>query len=298
MTVNIFKKFFNFFATDVAQTAQSSAIQETFRNVPAAKETDNPYDKFLINTPEAKNPSMTGTELYDQIKNLDGQIREQIFINNFIDGNIPNFFRNLIEVNVRVENNEISYFVLPDYLSLGTDDDFLRIPLSSITGQKIANLYNCTLPTKKMVMDIWKAAAIKLNPSPWIPGQGESRTAQFMNSSKVYLKHHQNIEKQRDKSSTGQLVAGHMKDTCLTNQLNIYKNNVAIFGWIYKNGNIIQGLNAQDHIKSYYDYSQGIRLICNDVLVNDTLMKIQDVFKDKELSKLVSDENPLTFIKY
>ncbi len=48
--------------------------------------------------------------------------------------------------------------MLPDYLSIGSNDDWARIPLSPMAAQQIADSLNCFLPTRKMVDDIYKAA--------------------------------------------------------------------------------------------------------------------------------------------
>lgn len=96
------------------------------------------------------------------------------------------------------------------------------------------------------------------------------------------------------------LTSGHKKDVVITNRL--YPNNpnkrVAIYGWIQSNGQPIQGLNPVSHEDTYEDYSHGIRMISNDVIVNGNPMRMQDVFSDAKLWMLVSDEGPLTFQRY
>jgi hypothetical protein len=57
-------------------------------------------------------------------------------------------------------------------------------------------------------------------------------------------------------------------------------------------------MNYWSHEDTYADYSHGIRLIANDVMVNHSPMRIQDVFKDATLSELISDEGILTFLRY
>ena len=62
-----------------------------------------------------------------------------------------------------------TFFVKPDYLSLGTDEDFFRAPMTPGTAQRIADNLDCVLPTSKMVDAIYSAAAIKLVPLPIPP---------------------------------------------------------------------------------------------------------------------------------
>ena len=97
-----------------------------------------------------------------------------------------------------------------------------------------------------------------------------------------------------------QLTAGHKKDIVLTNKLapNNPARRVAIYGWFNNDGSPIQGLNPADHDDLYEDYSHGVRMIANDVIINGNPMRIQDVFKDQILNKLVSDEGILAFTRY
>jgi hypothetical protein len=77
---------------------------------------------------------------------------------------------------------------LPDYLSIGTDDDWARINITPLAAQKIADSLNCFLPTRKMVDDIYKAAKIKLEPVPMFA---------FRDSTPTMWHHHLIIEGQR-----------------------------------------------------------------------------------------------------
>ena len=47
----------------------------------------------------------------------------------------------------------MGYRILPDYLNCGADNDFLRIPLTSLAAIAIAQEYACILPACKMVSD-------------------------------------------------------------------------------------------------------------------------------------------------
>jgi hypothetical protein len=112
--------------------------------------------------------------------------------------------------------------------------------------------------------------------------------------------HNTTINNQLVGRGATKLITGHKKDVVLTNHL--YPNNpnrrVAIYGWFMLNGTPIQGLNPTSHENTYEDYSHGIRLIANDVVVNNSPMRMQDVFNDPTLSCLVSDEGPLMFQRY
>jgi hypothetical protein len=226
---------------------------------------------------------------------LGGAVREQHILDEFLHGNIPDFMRNMVSVNVSDASNSITYLVTPDFLCIGNDSDYVRMPMNPLTAQKIADKYDCTLPTKKMAYNIWERAVNKLTPLPW----GPPYDADMEKTHRVGT-HSQRIQKQLEGKDPFALTSGHKKDVVLTNKL--YPKNpnrrVAIYGWIQQNGQPIQGLNPVSHEDTYEDYSHGIRLIANDVIVNGQPMRIQNVFKDAKLSVLLSDEGVLNFQRY
>lgn len=222
-----------------------------------------------------------------------GTAREKNVLDELIHGNLPDYLRDLAPVVVTDGANTITYLVSLDYLSIGNDQDFCRMPMSPLTAQKIADKFDCTLPTRKMVNDIWKNAPTKL--------VYETTTPDIkMLSTGRYGEHNAMINKKLGSPVSQTIVAGHKKDVVLTNKLapkNASKR-VAIYGWFRANGTVIQDLNPTDHDDMYADYSHGIRLIANDVMVNGLPMRIQDVFSDPKLCGLLSDEGVLKFLRY
>lgn len=244
--------------------------------------------------PKQNNP-ITGSEFIKNNMSLSGKIRENNIRNEFLNGNIPDFLRNFSGIEVKNNTDTITYLVMPDYLSIGTDLDYVRMPMNPHTAQEIANKYDCTLPTRKMVNDIWKQSINKVSPLPWGPPYDAS-----MESTDRISIHNNRIQNQLIDKDYKLLMSGHKKDVVLTNKL--YPNNpnkrVCIYGWIQLNGQPIQGLNPFSHEDTYADYSHGIRLIANDVIVNGNLMRIKDVFTDSKLCNLLSDEGVLQFTSY
>lgn len=243
-----------------------------------------------------RNPnSITGSQFIQNNINIKGNIREQNILNEFLSGNIPDFLRNFKAIDVISGNNILTFLTMSDYLSIGSNQDYVRMPMSPLTAQQIANKYDCSLPTRSMVNTIWKNSANKLNPKPWGPPYDQS-----MSDTYRYGVHNTTINNQLINKNYAELTSGHKKDVVLTNKL--YPNNpnhkVAIYGWIQSNGTPIQGLNPSDHSSDYADYSHGIRLICNDVMVNNVPRRLIDIFHDSKLSSLISDEGILNFTKY
>jgi hypothetical protein len=254
----------------------------------------NIFDLFGISNliPNRDFCSISGSQFIENNKNLSFFEREKNIFAEISYGNIPNFLRTFVPIKITFKSNTITYLVTSDYLSIGSDEDYIRIPMTPITAQLIANKFDCSIPTKKIVDDIWKNS-IHLDPKPLGPPYDLS-----MISLKRIDEHNKIIQNQIFEYN--KLIAGHKKDVVLTNQLYPNNNNhrVAIYGWHHLDGNPIQKLNAIDHNDQYADYSHGIRLISNDVLVNATPIRIQDIFTNSELCSLISDEGMLLFQNY
>lgn len=239
--------------------------------------------------------AVTGSKFVQNNMNLTGSAREAHILDEFMHGNIPDFLRNFAQVTVTENGNTITYLVMPDFLSIGSDSDYVRTPMNPLTAQKIADKYDCTMPTRKMVNDIYKQSTNKLEPKPW----GPPYDADMEKTHRIGT-HNKTIQAQLAGLDFTKLTSGHKKDVVLTNKLHPKNPNkrVAIYGWIQPNGQPIQGLNPVSHEDTYADYSHGIRLIANDVMVNGNPMHIKDVFSDPKLCSLISDEGILLFQKY
>lgn len=279
-------------------------------NVPSPSTTSNPVTPEPVPdsvTPEVPAPvpepvvpvpaMVTGSSFIQANLNLTGSKREANILQEFLNGNIPDFLRSFVSVTVSDGVNTISYLAMPDFLAIGTDDDYVRMPMNPHTAQSIADRYGCTLITKKMAYDIWRGAINKLAPRPWGPPYNSD-----MEKTHRIGTHNKTIQNQLIAGGMDpyKLTSGHKKDVVLTNFLGATNLNrkVAIYGWIQLNGQPIQGLNYFSHSDTYADYSHGVRLVSNDCTVNGVAMKMQDVFKHPVYCKLVSDEGPLKFLRY
>jgi hypothetical protein len=165
-------------------------------------------------------------------------------------------------------------------MSIGGDDDFVRMPMTPATATQITSAMKCTLPTRKIVNEIYAQAKIKLEPKPLTENREAVRS---------FVQHNQIIEEQRKGQTLGQLMAGHKKDIVISNRLKEKPNRVAIYGWHKPDGKPIQPLYI-GHGDFYVDYSHGIRLIKNACVVDGKKTTIDQVLRDPELCELLSDE--------
>ena len=239
--------------------------------------------------PSRNKNAISGSEFARRTSGMTGAERQQAALAELRHGNIPEFLRNLKPVRMyytpagKAKINAVIW-VMPDYLAIGSEEDFLRIPLDYETAITIVNEWGFTLPTRKIVDEIYKQSTCHLEPSPLPPGPN-------MRSSEYYLKHRSKIKTQRKNEgcALGELVSGHKKDVVITNLLNNKPGRIAIYGWHRKNGEPIQPLSTI-HGKRYADYSHGIRLVYKTVWINEEPGSIFDVLQNKDLAPLLTYE--------
>ena len=249
----------------------------------------------MLKIPVRNKYMKTGREIALTLYESSLEERESIIFEEIMQGNVPSFLRSFIkikaiELSSDKKQHRIILWILPDYLSVGSDDDFLRIPMTPQTAQRIADKLDCLLPTKKIVDIIWNSGKVKLEPIPIDPKYYE------ITSPLIFYLHNELIEEQR-RDKPGFPVVGHKKDVVITNRLLNNPNRVAIYGWHRRNGVPIQPLSIV-HSSKYYDYSHGIRLVKNAVKVDDKAMRLEDLLVDKKLAPLLTYEGRMEFLRY
>ena len=242
--------------------------------------------------PSTPSQARTGSQFADYVAPMDSRQREHAILNEILEGNLPGFLRNLIPVQLSYQPPTgkliaATIFVMPEYLAIGSDKDFLRIPMDLYTASSVAGRLGFVLPTRKMVDAIYRHSAFHFSPEPMTPGPQ-------MRSTEYYRIHNDKIEKQSRALGVtlGALVSGDKKDVVVTNLLARNPGRIAIYGWHRLDGAPIQPLSTV-HGACYADYSHGIRLISATLLVDGRPRSIYDVLQDPLLSRVLSDEGPI-----
>jgi hypothetical protein len=243
-----------------------------------------------LNLP-ASGTKFTGSEFYQTSGSYNWKQRDSLAIQKFYEGHVPGFLKTLVPVKVSLNQEgdqkavKAILYVSADYFSIGSNDDWARVPLTPMAARIIADSLDCFLPTRKIVNDIHAAASIKPDPVPLYA---------FRDSSPTMYHHHLIIEGQR-KMRKG-LISGIKKDLVNTNKLNEpgKKDRVAIYGWHKADGKPIQPLYT-GHVNWYVDYSHGVRLVYQMMKVNGKWMHYKDVLKDAYLRTLICDEDDCEF---
>lgn len=256
-----------------------------------AKAAPLPLAALTRQIPRKNSASLTGSQFAAHIAQMDPRRRERAIRNELFRGNLPHFLRRLVPIELKSQQPGDTHiavvFVMPDYLAIGSDQDFLRIPMNLYTASAIASRMGFALPTTKIVDAIYRHSAFHFSPWPMTPGPD-------MRSTEYYRLHNEEIEQQSRtlRVVPGMLVSGDKKDVVVTNSLFRNPGRIAIYGWHRLNGIPIQPLSTV-HGTCYADYSHGIRLISQTVLIDGRPRSIYDVLRDRRLAGILSDEGPI-----
>lgn len=238
--------------------------------------------------PRRKSGAATGSAFFASVGQASGGARDNLIINELARGNMPDFLRKLQPVAFRgTDANgaaaEIVICVTPDYLALGSDADFVRVPLGLPAASTIAAQFGMVLPTSRMVDAIYAQANIKLSPAPMQAGPQ-------MESTDYFLRHNATIEAQRQ--GRFGLISGHKKDIVMASRMASNPGRVAIYGWHRSLNNPIQPVSTV-HGASYADYSHGIRLVSRTAYLNGKAVDLADLLASPRYAGLINSDGPL-----
>ena len=233
-----------------------------------------------------------GREFVERVRKISGAERDLAISAELLAGNLPQFLTKLKPVTLRGqlpsgETVRVTLCVAPDYLAIGSNNDFVRVPMGLAAALTVASRFGFVLPTPKMVDAIYRQAEAQLVPQP-MPAGPEMRSTDY------FWRHNQAIGGQRQALHVplGTLTAGNKKDLVITNRLWRNLERVAIYGWQKRDGRPIQPLSTVHGVR-YADYSHGVRFVSNVAYVNGVAWSIYDILKDPHLAAMLSDEGTI-----
>ncbi len=238
-----------------------------------------------------------GREFARQVSGMSDDARESAVLRQLLRGNIPDFLRRLTPVILSGSLADgrfasVTVCVSPDYLAIGSDENFLLVPVRLQTALTIARRFRFALPTRKIVDAVYAQAAVHLQPQP-LPASKTMRTTAY------YWEHSELVREQRLAlpEPLGMLTAGDKKDLVLTNRLWNNLARVAIYGWHRPDGTPIQPLSTA-HGARYADYSHGIRLVSATAYVDGEALPLLTLLQDPQVAALFSDEGVIRRAAY
>ncbi|TPE41022.1 hypothetical protein [Pontibacter mangrovi] len=246
-----------------------------------------------IPVPARPAAALPASAFYKQAAAYTWQQRDSLAVRELLAGNMPAFLSRFVAVPLTAVSAsgkpiKATVYVSPDYLSLGSDQDWARIPLTPMAAQQVADNLDCFLPTRKLVDAVYRHAAVKLEPLPLYA---------LRDSTPTFYQHHLMIEGQRQGRKG--LIAGIKKDIVISGKISrdARPDRVAIYGWHLPGGKPIQPLYT-GHVNWYVDYSHGIRLVYRRMKVGSKWLDYSQVLQDPELQALLCQEDACDFLAY
>lgn len=240
-------------------------------------------------------PAFDADTFLQELYSLPVKQREDSLLKKMLSGEMPlnNFKFKKVNFKSKDANGKdlnCSIWVSPDYLSIGKNANFIRMPLTPQAAQLVADKLKCVLPTTKMVDEIYAAAKIKLAPLP---------LTEARDSLPTFIYHNKLIEEQLANITHSGIVAGIKKDVVQSMAVvqNDKPNRVAIYGWHKPDGNPIQPLYT-GHVDWYVDYSHGIRLVYEMMIINNKIIFVKDVLNNPLLAPSICKDSVCGAMKY
>ena len=255
--------------------------------------------------------ALTGHEFIQKVQDMGFWDMEEQTVAQILAGNVPSalkkFRKITYTVTIRHQSQSITLegfpdgpvknethkykvemWVLPDYLAVGNDQDFVRMPMGPLAAQRVADSLYCSLPTTFLSDRIDEVSEGRIEIFPFRPvGDRNMKPLCFEDSNNAI-----NALMRAKGLKFGQFVSGLKKDVVLTTRLENepeYYHHVAIYGWFHPDGHPQQQLFIR-HGNFYSDYSHGIRLIYRTIKINGTEYDLRKVLEDPVLFRLVSSE--------
>ena len=251
---------------------------------------------------------ITGTKFLDLVKGLDADAslsklpaREKVAVETLVAGNVPTFLRTFVPIDLAFKGpsgtaHTGQVYVSPDFLAIGTDADFIRWPMTPIGAQQVVDAFGCTFVTTKVSDAIFNAKGCKQltmhSHTEWVKDPDPAKTFGFlMRANAQYAEINKRID--ADLGKAGTLAAGHKKDVILhkfvaaPDKPSKGRHPVIIYGCKFQGKFPFQDPFPGHHADDYEDYSHGIRLLSQQMLVDGKPKPVFEVLRDPELFGLL-----------
>jgi len=252
-----------------------------------------PASAHFLALPPRPEGALTGSALLDDLEGKGPEEAESRVLEEVRSGNVPPFLRTLVAVDVRRNDGTTdTVWVLPDYLSVGGDHDYVRVPLRAAAAERLAQEVGAVLPTPVIVDAVHRAADIKLPPRSGVGTPSLNWAAQ----ARI---HDRRVDEQLEArgAELGALVAGHMKDVVVTPALAYHPGKVAIYGMHHPDGEPVQPL-SMFHVDTYVDYSQGIRLVDSGAKHDGEVVGVPTILESDEQHEMLSPAGAIRLPAY
>ncbi|MDP2320405.1 MAG: hypothetical protein Q8O42_13830 [Acidobacteriota bacterium] len=245
--------------------------------------------------------------------------REDAMVAQLVKGNMPDKLLRWVTVNLTYTDKTRtitgSVQVLPDYLAVGSDTDWVYAPLDPVSAQLVADRFDCMLPTARICQAIYSQAnpQVAISRDYYLPDalRKKAKVGRAQTSTAAYVEHSDVVQAEMKKAglAVGDFVAGHKKDVVLARSLHGKSDRIAFHGFYdkgkypfepcYENKEhkpspaCNKDLPTLAHERRFADYAQGVRLVHPSMMVDGKAMAVAAVLVDPTLSFLISAEGPI-----
>jgi hypothetical protein len=253
----------------------------------------------------------TGTEIGQPLIGKAGAEREALIWAAIVKKEFPSYTGAWEEIRIRDVDakgvpHDLILRVAPRYFELGTDSDPIFMPMWPETAQRLANTFNATLPSEKIVDLIWNNTEVRL---PIGPPPGFKIPGPAMEETPSWIAHSQIVGKMLSNYRFG-VMSGGYKDVVVGPGLD--GSRVAIYSTPFSGTGDLRPYAPElvddpwnpgkkfhpprhqpystIHAAKYSDYSHGIRLISRNANLDGREVDLASIFLDPVLSVLVSDQ--------
>ena len=236
--------------------------------------------------------ALSGHEFIQKVQDMGFWEMEEETVKHVLSGNMPSALKKFRKIVYKKDGHKVEMWVLPDYIAIGDDNDYIRMPMGPLAAQRVADSLYCSLPTTFLVDRIDEVAEGRIEIFPFRPVEDRNMKPLCFEDSNNAI----NALMRAKGLKYGQFVSGLKKDVVLTTRLENepdFNRHVAIYGWHHPDGHPQQPLFIR-HGNFYSDYSHGIRLIYRTIKIDGKEYDLRAVLEDPQMFQLVSNE-PVPF---
>jgi hypothetical protein len=240
--------------------------------------------------PRLSEKALTGSEFMKEYEKLESaQDRYMFVLQQLAIGNVPEHFKKFETIRVTGRNGTVVEMQVARHgLRIGTDSDYVELPLDGPTAMAAAEMYGCTLATPWISDQIHEQAkasggVVKFFTAPeiaeameikdWDPNHPDGK---MMKSAAFTKKRNELLKKWRKEHgiSDEQLTSGYFKDITHPIPGVTRQGRLEIYGGYRDDGSKIQKLSGGFHVSHYHDYSHLPRFVRPTIKVNGQVMSL------------------------
>lgn len=225
----------------------------------------------------------TGSQFLAELGDATGHTREVAIVNELLSGNVPSHLRRFTEIQMTSGGHDVRFFALPDYLAIGSDDDYFIVPMTGYAAQRVADLTGTLLPTSRLVHAIFEDADETPTAHPFPPSDR-------MVHNSVFAEHNEIMLQNRPSPHDGRLYAGDRKNVII-HRNSLANENVTIYGF-YRADDTPWQNPYSGHDYAYSDYSHAVRLLGDYVEIDGQRFPLSQALRSETLGPLLTNDGP------